>query len=138
MDQRDYTLQRNGLANAIRSPEVKDAFLASDMPVAIAAYEWSGPRNQRIILDWTLLTSAERMESAADRIESVERFPTGFPTSLGNALSFGAKMLATAPGCERFTVDVSGDGRNNNGQSPPRVQTALRSTLHRQSGSYPG
>lgn len=120
VDQRDYTLQRNGLANAIRSPEVKDAFLSSGMPVAIAAFEWSGPHNQRVILDWTLMTSAEIMEGAADRIESIERFPTGFPTSLGNALSFGAEMMSSAPGCERFTVDVSGDGRNNNGY-PPEV-----------------
>ncbi len=118
VDQRDYSLQRNGLANAIRSQEVKGAFLSSGAPVALSAYEWSGQHNQRIVLAWKLMTSVDDMDEAAETIESVDRSRSGYPTSLGRALSFGADVLAAAPGCQRQTIDVSGDGRNNDGYPP--------------------
>jgi hypothetical protein len=120
IDQRDYGLQRDGLAAALRAPEVIAAFLSAKSPVALAAYEWSGQHNQRIVLDWTLVTSADDMHMAADRIETFVRYQTGYPTSLGRALSFGGDMLAAAPVCGRQTLDLSGDGRNNAGY-PPEV-----------------
>ena len=119
-DQRDYTLQRDGLASALRDPEVIGAFLSTGPSVALAAYEWSGQHNQRIILDWTLITNSGDMYAAASRIESFVRYQTGFPTSLGRALSFGGDMLAAAPTCARQTLDLSGDGRNNDSY-PPEV-----------------
>ena len=120
IDKRDYALQRDGLAAALRDPDVIDAFLSASSPVALAAYEWSGQHNQRIILNWMLMTNAGDMLSAADRIETFVRFQTGYPTSLGRALSFGGDMLAAAPQCGRQTLDMSGDGRNNAGY-PPEV-----------------
>ena len=117
VDQRDYALQRDGLANALRAPDVVGAFLASSSPVALAAYEWSGPRHARTVLNWTVMASASEMYKAADRIESLVRYQTG-STSLGYALSYGADVLATAPPCGRQTLDLSGDGRNNDGFSP--------------------
>lgn len=120
VDQRDYALQRDGLAHALRAPEVISAFLSAGSPVALAAYEWSGRENQRIILDWTLMTNLGDMHDAADRIETFARFRTGYPTSMGRALSFGGDMLAAAPVCGRQTLDLSGDGRNNDSY-PPEV-----------------
>ena len=38
----------------------------------------------------------------------------------GHALGFGGDMLATAPACGGQTLDLSGDGRNNDGY-PPEV-----------------
>jgi hypothetical protein len=118
VDQRDYALQRDGLASALRAPEVIDAFLSAGPPVALAAYEWSGQDNQRIILDWTLITSLADMHVAADRIETYVRFRTGYPTSMGRALSFGGDMLAAAPVCGHQTLDLSGDGRSNDSYGP--------------------
>ena len=113
IDQQDYALQRDGLADALRAPEVISAFLSASSPVALAAYEWSGQHNQRILLDW-------KLRQAADRIETFVRYQTGFPTSMGHALSFGGDMLAGAPACGRMILDLSGDGRNNDGY-PPEV-----------------
>ncbi|MGI9390973.1 MAG: DUF1194 domain-containing protein [Boseongicola sp.] len=118
VDQRDYSLQRDGLAAALRAPEVISAFLSAGSPVALSAYEWSGRDNQRIILDWTLMTSSQDMSAAADRIETFVRYQTGYPTSLGRALSFGGDMLAAAPICGRQPLDLSGDGRNNDSYTP--------------------
>ena len=118
VDQRDYALQRDGLARALRAPEVISAFLSAGPPVALAAYEWSGQNNQRIILDWTLITSLGDINTAADRIETYVRFRTGYPTSMGRALSFGGDMLGAAPVCGQQTLDLSGDGRSNDSYPP--------------------
>lgn len=121
VDQRDYTLQRDGLATALRAEEVQAAFLSARAPVALAAYEWSGARNQRIILDWRLIESGADLDEAAIRISTFVRYRSGYPTSLGNALRFGDSLLDRAPDCERKTLDVSGDGRNNDGITPGEV-----------------
>lgn len=118
VDAREYALQRNGLANALISPEVEAAFASSPTPVALAAYEWSGQWNQRILLDWRLISSAEGLLAAAEELAAVKRGENGFPTAIGYALGFGAGMMAAAPACERRTIDLSGDGKNNHGFPP--------------------
>ena len=118
IDDAEYILQRNGLASALIAPEVIQAFFASPSPVALAVYEWSGQFNQRIVVDWRLISSEGDLVSTAEHISTLERTEKIFPTSLGNALSFGALHLARAPDCLRQTIDVSGDGRNNDGYPP--------------------
>ncbi len=119
VDSREYILQRNGLAAALIAPEVEAAFLSSPEPVALAAYEWSGQWNQRVILEWRLIRSGEDLLAAAQELSTVKRSTTGFPTAIGYALGFGAGMLERAPRCLRQTIDVSGDGENNHGFPPP-------------------
>ena len=41
-----------------------------------------------------------------------------YPTALGFALLFGGRALAARPDCAQRTLDVSGDGTNNDGVSP--------------------
>ncbi len=120
VDQQEYLAQRNGLAAALIAPEVQAAFLSAPEPVALAAFEWSGQWNQRVILDWRLIRSGEDLLTAAAALSEVERDTTGFPTAIGAALGFAAGVLGEAPACARQTIDVSGDGRNNHG-FPPRL-----------------
>ncbi|MEM7321006.1 MAG: DUF1194 domain-containing protein [Pseudomonadota bacterium] len=120
IDQQDYALQRDGLANALRSPDVVDAFLSSPAPVALAAYEWSGPRRARLILDWTMMSRAQDLLAAADQIGSQHRYRSG-STSIGYALNFGAAVLDSAPACARKTLDLSGDGLPNEGDHPQAI-----------------
>ncbi|MBT8418405.1 MAG: DUF1194 domain-containing protein [Silicimonas sp.] len=127
VDQREYALQRNGLANALRSPDVIQAFLGSPAPVALAAYEWSGPSYAKVVLDWTLVTSAADMHHAADTIARYSRFQSG-STSIGYALDFGADLMARAPRCQHRTIDLSADGKNNDGLTP---EAAFRNPMFR-------
>jgi hypothetical protein len=119
VDRREYVAQQTGLAAALIAPEVEAAFLSSPMPVALAAYEWSGQWNQRVLLDWRLIRSGEDLLAAAEELGRATRGATGFPTAIGAALGYGAGMLREAPACERQTIDVSGDGKNNHGYPPP-------------------
>ncbi|MGC9371561.1 MAG: DUF1194 domain-containing protein, partial [Paracoccaceae bacterium] len=59
VDAGEDRLQREGLAAALLSPAVTEALLETpDAPVALAAYEWSGRYQQKVLLDWQLITTA--------------------------------------------------------------------------------
>lgn len=118
VDAKEDALQRGGLVAALAAPEVKAAFFATDQPVALAAFEWSGRYNQEVLLDWTLIENPQDLLDSANVIENSRRSHNDFPTAMGYALGFGAGMLQRAPPCLYKTMDISGDGQNNEGFGP--------------------
>ena len=118
MDAAEDQLQRGGLVSALTAPEVQAAFFASDAPVALAVFEWSGRYNQEIVLDWVLIDSPATLLSAAETVAASKRSHNEFPTAMGYALGYGAQMLARAPDCLQHTIDMAGDGQNNEGFGP--------------------
>ena len=118
VDAREDQLQRGGLVSALISPEVEAAFFAVDQPVALAVYEWSGRHNQKVLLDWVLIENRAVLVGVAEAIANSTRGQTEFPTAIGHALAYGARMLERAPACLRQTIDMSGDGQNNEGFGP--------------------
>lgn len=118
VDAEEDALQRRGIAAALIAPQVEAAFLAEPLPVALAIYEWSGRWNQTLILDWRLIRSRADLVAAAEVVARSQRSETKFPTALGYALGYGAGLLERAPECLFQTIDVSGDGLNNEGFGP--------------------
>ncbi|WP_412105149.1 DUF1194 domain-containing protein [Sulfitobacter sp. D35] len=118
VDAAEDRLQRGGMAAALAAPEVRAAFFSSDMPVALAVYEWSGRYNQEVLLDWVLIDSDAKLLDAALTIAESRRSHNDFPTAMGYALGFGAGLLAEAPPCLSRTLDIAGDGQNNEGFAP--------------------
>jgi len=118
VDAAEDTLQRGGLVSALTSPEVQAAFFATDDPVALGVYEWSGRYNQEVILDWMLIDGPTALVSAAEVVAASKRSHNEFPTAMGYALGFGANMLGRAPRCLYKTLDMAGDGQNNEGFGP--------------------
>ena len=118
VDAEEDHLQRAGLAAALQAPEVRQAFFAHDVPVALAAYEGSGRYNQEVLLDWVIVDSSAVIGFAAEQIASSKRSHNEFPTAMGYALGYGATMLQRGPSCWTKTIDVAGDGRNNEGFLP--------------------
>jgi len=117
VDAREDRLQREGLAAALLDADVRAAFLAGG-PVALAAFEWSGKYRQHAILDWRLLATEADLDRAAAAIAASARIETEYPTALGYALGHAAGRFRAAPRCARQTLDVSGDGENNDGFPP--------------------
>ncbi|WP_204113935.1 DUF1194 domain-containing protein [Shimia biformata] len=115
VDATEDALQRQGLAAALIAPEVEAAFFAAPQPVALSVFEWSGRWNQKILLDWVLIDSRGALVRAAERLARSTRSTQEFPTALGHALGFAATRLGAAPPCLFRTVDISGDGKNNEG-----------------------
>ncbi|WP_298915103.1 DUF1194 domain-containing protein [uncultured Roseobacter sp.] len=118
VDAAEDRLQRGGLVAALTAPEVRAAFFAVEQPVALAVYEWSGRYNQEVLLDWTLIKTPEHLLFAAETIAASRRSHNDFPTAMGYALGYGAGMLQKGPHCLYKTLDMAGDGQNNEGFGP--------------------
>nr|WP_036177399.1 DUF1194 domain-containing protein [Palleronia rufa] len=119
VDAEEDALQRQGLAAALRAPEVAAAALAIPGSfVALAVFEWSGRWQQDLILDWTLLEGPADLTRAADRLAASTRSYADFPTAAGYALGHATTLMARAPDCLFRTLDMSGDGINNEGFPP--------------------
>ncbi|MFY2824677.1 DUF1194 domain-containing protein [Ruegeria sp. MALMAid1280] len=118
VDANEDALQRQGLAAALVAPEVTEAFFSSPMPVALAVYEWSGRSTQRVILNWTMINTQADLLAAATTVQQSIRSDSSSATAMGYALAFGATLMQQAPPCLFQTIDLSGDGSNNDGYGP--------------------
>jgi hypothetical protein len=119
VDAAEYGMQVAGLAAALDSPAVREALLAvPGLPVWIAAYEWAGAGEQRMLVGWTELTGPAALDRVIAGLLTTERAEMEDSTALGEALLFGGTLLARGPGCFRKVLDVSGDGKNNDGPDP--------------------
>jgi len=125
VDAAEDALQRGGLAAALVAPDVQAAFLAPGDPVALAVYEWSGRRKQILLQDWVLIRAPSDLQAVSARIAASPRSHDDFPTALGYALGYGATLLGRAPDCAAATLDVSGDGENNEGFGPEEAYRAF-------------
>jgi Protein of unknown function (DUF1194) len=119
VDSAEYALQRQGLAAALLAPEVRDAFLSvPGLYVALQVYEWSGRNQQVIRQDWVAIGDEADLDAVAGRLAGMARSYAQYPTALGFAMGFGARRLAERPDCRQHTLDISGDGTNNDGFPP--------------------
>ena len=118
VDAEEYVLQRDGLAAALDDASIREAILDGEGHVAAAIYEWSGRRQSAIISPWLTLGQDADIDELIRRLQSTPRSHSRFPTALGYALGFGATLLEQGPECDRRVIDVSGDGKNNDGFSP--------------------
>lgn len=128
VDSREYRLQLSGLAAALRHPEVVQALLAMpSTPVHLAIFEWSSPSYQRLLLDWTAITDEATLMQITTRLDTATRDSAPPGTALGRAMQRGADLLATQSDCWKHTLDISGDGKHNQGPHPREVRQALDS-----------
>ncbi|MEJ6391426.1 DUF1194 domain-containing protein [Gymnodinialimonas ulvae] len=118
VDQAEYRLQVEGLASALLDPTVTEAFLNGPGPVALSIFEWSGRFQQDIIVDWIMVESEADLLAIAERVNQAIRGNQDFPTALGYALGFASTRFREAPACLFQTLDISGDGQNNDGFPP--------------------
>lgn len=127
VDQREFTLQAQGLAAALTSDTVRAVLLESPGdPVALAVYDWSGEGHQRLILDWVEIADADLLDRVAWVIGSAVRIERSPATGVGAAMLFGDALLARRPDCPRAALDLTGDGLNNSGPQPRDITLPAR------------
>lgn len=120
VDDADYRIQIDGIVGALFDSEVRDLILRSPDPVAMAVFEWAGQREHLLVADWTLLDSPGAIDALAQRVLTHDRAARGL-TAVGTALTYGHALMARAPECLWHTIDMSGDGQNNQGDEPRRI-----------------
>ncbi len=117
----DYQIQRGGIVAALRAPDIRRAFMAPGGSVALSIFEWGGRNFQDLVLDWTLITSDADLDRVVALMAAHQQSPVWQPTALGSALIYADELIARAPDCLQYTLDVSGDGRSNDGIGPAKV-----------------
>lgn len=117
IDNDEFKLQRQGYAAAVASPEVLKAIRAGvHGTIAVTFVEWSGPDEQSVVVDWTMVHDDESAATFAAALLDAPRSFIG-RTSISAALDFAlAHLAASGIAAERRVIDVSGDGTNNAGR----------------------
>lgn len=118
---REYELQLKGMASALLDTEVKEAILSLG-GMYMAAFEWNGRTNQKMLFNWSQLNTEADIFALAQALATHERNSVKSPTALGSALGFAHRLFPRLPiPCIRQVIDVSGDGLNNEGITPDKV-----------------
>lgn len=127
VDAAEYQLQMQGVANALLHPSVQAALLSQPGTwVELLVYEWSGPQDQYLVLNWTALPDAKAISEAAAHLRRTQRVGGDPSTALGAAVLFGVAQLQQRSACGQKTLDISGDGPANTGPLPQAVRQDVR------------
>lgn len=124
VDHIEYAIQMQGLANGLRDGVVSEALVRADAWATVV--QWSGTSRQSVAVDWTPVNDFDAVEAFANAVEHAPRAWRDYSTAVGEALRFSAARFDDAPDCKRRVIDVSGDGRSNEGTPPVDVHSELR------------
>jgi hypothetical protein len=110
-------MQRQGCAAGLLSPTFLGAVRSGRLGrIAALYFEWSTRDRQIEAMDWTVISDAASAEVLARAILVTPRMTPGF-TSISGAIDFGARRIREGGFvAARLVIDVSGDGRNNDGR----------------------
>ena len=126
VDDAEYRLQIDGLADALRDPEVTRALVEGQ--VALAVVQWSGPEDQRVSVPWQSILAPADATILSARVRALPRAFIGSGTSPAEVIRLALSLLAQAPACARQVIDVSGDGIRNEGEQVTGARDAARAS----------
>ena len=126
VDDDEYFLQMNGLAQAFRHPDVLAALRASaGGGIAVTLVQWSDSSKHAVAVDWMAVRDDASAAAFANAAVRAPRLIVGGQTSISGAIRFAMRELETnAYEGARQTIDISGDGRANAGAPPERARRA--------------
>lgn len=119
----DYRTQMHGLADGLRDPMVTHTLARGDSAVMVLL--WSGRGEQLVAIPWSHMLTEAHVAAFADQVENLPRPFGRSATALGEALGAIAAAMTEAPACDRLVVDISGDGRSNEGVLPRHQRDAM-------------
>jgi hypothetical protein len=116
IDASEYALQTQGYANAFLDPTVQAAIFANPTgAIAVNFIQWSGSAEQSQSVGWTLISNTAEANAFAAAILAAGR-PFNGSTAPGSAINFAVPLFGSnAFDAPRQVIDVSGDGRENDG-----------------------
>ena len=126
MDPDEQALQREGYILGLTSPEFLSALKqGAHGRIAITYFEWAGIADQKVVVPWRIIDGEVTAKTFTDEMAAAP-YRRAYRTSISGALLYASPLFDANPfhGLRR-TVDVSGDGVNN--QGPP--VTTIRDEL---------
>jgi len=117
IDPEEAQLQRDGYLKALLDPMVLRAIAGGERRrISITYFEWASYSYQRLLVDWTVISDQASAEGFVKKLAaapiSTERW-----TSISGAIEFAMRRFEASPYAgTRRVIDISGDGRNNNGR----------------------
>jgi hypothetical protein len=85
MDRAKFLLQRQGYAAAISNPQVLNAIKSGPhQKIALCFIDWSGPLEQKLVIDWTIIDGP----AAASRFADLEHFSIRLGVARVREISF--------------------------------------------------
>ena len=119
IDADEFTLQRNGLAEALSHPAVLAAIRSRPLgAIGVAMVEWGSPGGAATVVDWHRVGDAVSAEAAAAAMRDAPRSRQSY-NAIGDAIMHAAALIAAAPwAASDRTIDVSGDGPDMRSRVP--------------------
>lgn len=117
IDEEEAALQRQGYLQALVDPQVIAAVSGGPKrKIGITYIEWAGYHYQRLVVEWAVISDKASAEAFVAKLNAVP-VSTERWTSISGAIEFAMKRFEVSPyrGTRRV-IDISGDGRNNNGR----------------------
>ena len=126
IDEVEAELQRRGYVEALTNERVIDAILSGEnRRIAVCYTEWAGTHYQVVVIDWTLIDSAAAARRFAEKLSEAPRTSQSW-TAVGAALAHaGQRFESSGFSSKRRVIDVSGDGRTNDGPPAELVRDKL-------------
>ena len=122
INETEYRLQMDGLAAALVDGTVAEALVRARAQVAVI--QWSGKSRQDVTIPWTQISDFADVDALAADVQASVRPWRHFSTAIGEVLSLSREMFGTVD-CARQVIDVSGDGRSNEGADPAVLRDQL-------------
>ena len=122
IDSAEYRLQTDGLADALRDPEIIENMVAGENYLMVV--QWSGVDKQTISIPWTQMRTALDVEGFAQKSRLMERAFVLSDTAPAEAIFFSLRQFDQVPQCTRKVIDVSGDGTPNGGSDTRAARNA--------------
>src|SRR6266404_1228225 len=126
IDEVEAELQRRGYIEAMTNDRVIDAILSGEHKrIALCYTEWAGTHYQTIVIDWMVIDSAGSARRFSDKLAESPRTSQSW-TAVGAALAHAAQRFEESGFVSRRRViDISGDGRTNDGPPAELVRDRL-------------
>ncbi len=126
IDEVEAELQRRGYIEALTNDRVVDAILSGEHKrIALCYTEWAGTHYQMVVIDWSVIDSAGAARRFSEKLAEAPRTSQSW-TAVGAALAFAAQRFENSGfTSKRHVIDISGDGRTNDGPPAELVRDRL-------------
>jgi len=126
IDEVEAELQRRGYIEALTNDRVIDAILSGEhRRIALCYTEWAGTHYQIVVINWSVIDSAAGARRFAEKLAEAPRESQSW-TAVGAALAHaGQRFESSGFTSKRRVIDISGDGRTNDGPPAEIVRDRL-------------